>query len=118
VDLIKIIDAITSNKFLIETTFQLEKDFLNIGVNFDIQKPVQDYKQLFYFVSILVNTLNEQDPKRIINLLYSIDLPEEKVQSEMQISSLSFSELLAELIVKRELQKVIMKNYYLNPENQ
>ena len=91
---------------------------MNIGVNFDIQKPVQDYKQLFYFVSILVNTLNEQDPKRIINLLYSIDLPEEKVQSEMQISSLSLSELLVELIVRRELQKVIMKNYYLNPENQ
>ena len=117
-DLVKIIDAIKSNKFLIETTFQLEKDFLSIGVNFDIQKPVQDYKQLFYFASILVNKLNEQDPKRIINLLYSIDLPEEKVQLEMQISSLSFSELLAELIVRRELQKVIIKNYYSNPENQ
>jgi len=93
-----------ANEFLIETTFQLEKYFLNIGVNFDIQKPV--------------NTLNEQDPKRILNLLYRIDLPEEKVQSEMQISSLTFSELLAELIVKRELQKVIMKNYYSKPENQ
>ena len=101
-----------ANELLIETTFQLEKDFLNIGVNFDIQKPVQDYKQLFSFVSTLVCTLNEQAPKRILNLLYRIDLSEEKVQSEMQISTLTFSELLAELIVKRELQKVIMKNYY------
>ena len=117
-DLIKVSKLIASNKFLIETTFQLEKDFLNIGVNFDIKKPVQDYKQLFSFASTLVNTLNEQDPKRVLNLLYRIDLPEEKVQSEMQISALTFSELLAELIVKRELQKVIMKNYYSNPENQ
>ena len=117
-DLEKINDTIMANEFLIETTFQLEKDFLNIGVNFDIKKPVQDYKQLFSFASTLVNTLNEQDPKRVLNLLYRIDLPEEKVQSEMQISSLTFSELLAELIVKRELQKVIMKNYYSNPENQ
>ena len=107
-----------ANKFLIETTFQLEKDFLNIGVNFDIEKPVQDYGKLLNFASKLVNTLNEQDPKRILNLLYRIDLAEEKVQSEMQISPLTFSELLAELIVKRELQKVIMKNYYSNPENQ
>ena len=91
---------------------------MNIGVNFDIQKPVQDYKQLFSFGSTLVSTLNEQAPKQILNLLYHIDLSEEKVQSEMQISTLTFSELLAELIVKRELQKVIMKNYYANPENQ
>ena len=117
-DLIRIDDAIMANEFLKETTFQLEKDFLNIGVNFDIEKPIHDYKQLFSFASKLVNTLNEQDPKRILNLLYRIDLSEEKVQSEMQISSLTFSELLAELIVKRELQKVIMKNYYSNPENQ
>ena len=117
-DLIKISDTVMTNEFLIETTFQLEKDFLNIGVNFDIQKPVQDYKQLFLFASKLVNTLNELDPKRILNLIYRIDLTQEKVQSEMQISSLTFSELLAELIVKRELQKVIMKNYYSNPEIQ
>ena len=109
-DLIKVSKLISSNKFLIETTFQLEKDFLNIGVNFDIEKPVQDYKQLFSFTSLIVNRINNQDPKRIVNLLYRIDLSEEKVQSEMQISSLSFSELLAELIVKRGLQKVIMKN--------
>ena len=107
-----------ANELLIETTFQLEKDFLNIGVNFDIQKPVQDYKQLFSFASTLVSILNEQAPKRILNLLYRIDLSEEKVQSEMKISSLSFSALLAELIVKRVLQKVIIKNYYLKPENQ
>ena len=117
-DLIKVSKLIASNKFIIETTFQLEKDFLNIGVNFDIEKPVQDYKQLFLFTSLIVNRLNNQDPKRVVNLLYRIDLSEEKVQSEMQISSLSFSELLAELIVKRGLQKVIMKNYYSSPENQ
>ena len=117
-DLIKINDTIIANEFLKETTFQLKKDFLNIGVDFDIQKPVQNYKQLFSFASNLVNTLNEHDPKRILNLLYRIDLPEEKVQSEMQITSLTFSEVLAELIVKRELQKVIIKNYYSKPENQ
>jgi len=117
-DLITVNDKIQSNQFLNETSNQLEKDFLSIGVNFDIDKPVQDYKQLFSFTSHLVNALNEQDPKRIINLLYRIDLSEETVQTEMEISILTFSELLAELIVKRELQKVIIKNYYSNPENQ
>ena len=117
-DLIKINETIRDNELLIQTNFQLEKDFLNIGVNFDIQKPVIDYKQLFSFASTLVSKLNERDPKRVLNLLYRIDLSDEKVQSEMQISTLTFPELLAELIVKRELQKVIMKNYYSKPENQ
>ena len=117
-DLIKIKDTIKANKFLIATALQLEKDFLYIGVNLDIQKPIHDYQQLFSLASNIVNRLNEQDPRVIFNLLYHIDLPEEKVQSEMKISTLTFSELLAELIVKRELQKVIMKNYYSNPENQ
>jgi hypothetical protein len=117
-DLATVNDKIQANQFLNETTFQLEKDFLSVGVNFDITKPVKDYKQLFSFTANLVNALNEQDPKRIVNLLYRIDLSEEKVQNEMKNTMLTFSELLAELIVKRELQKVIIKNYYSNPENQ
>ena len=117
-DLATVNAKIKANHFLSDTTTQLEKDFMSVGVNFDIDKPVQDYKQLFSFASSLVNSLNEQDPKRIINLLYRIDLSEEKVQDEMKNSTLTFSELLAELIVKRELEKVIIKNYYSNPENQ
>ncbi len=117
-DLTAVNAKIQSNQFLNETTTQLENDFLTVGVNFDIAKSVMDYKQLFSFTANLVNALNEQDPKRIINLLYRIDLSEEKVQKEMQNTQHTFSELLAELIVKRELQKVILKNYYSNPENQ
>ena len=117
-DLIKVSDTIMANKFLTETNFQLKKDFLNIGVNFDVEKSVNNYKEVFSFTSRLINTLNEKDPKLILNLICRIDLPKEKVQSEMQISSLTFSELLSELIVKRELQKVITNNYYLKPENQ
>ena len=117
-DLATVNAKIKANHFLAQTTTQLEKDFLTVGINFDIEKPVKDYKQLFFFTTNLVNALNEQDPKRIINLLYRIDLSEEKVQNEMKNTKLTFSELLAELIVKRELQKVIIKNYYSNPENQ
>ena len=117
-DLTNLNNIIISNKFLRETAFQLEKDFLNIGINFDIKKPVDNYKQLFFFTLNIVNKLNNQDPKQIPNLLYRVDLSEEKVQSEMQSSSLTFPEFLSELIVKRELKKVIMKNYYSKAENQ
>ena len=117
-DIIEVDNSIKSNKFLNETSLQLEKDFLMIGIHFDIEQSVFTYKDIFSFTFHLIESLNNQDPKKILNLLYTIDLSEEKVREEMQNTTLSFSEMLSEMIVKRELQKVIIKNYYSNPENQ
>ena len=104
---------IKANQYLAETLAQLEKDFLMIGVNFDIEKPIVEYKTLFAFTNNLVNSLNEKNPKLLLSLLYRIDLSEEMVQKKMQETSLSFSEILSELIVKRELYKVVLrKNIY------
>ena len=108
-DLISVNTQIKANQYLAETLAQLEKDFLMIGVNFDIQKPVTDYKALFTFTNNLVNSLNNQDPKRILNLLYRIDLSEEIVQKQMKETDLTFTEMLSELIVKREIYKIIVR---------
>ena len=116
-DLISVNAQIKANQYLAETLAQLEKDFLMIGVNFDIQKPVADYKTLFSFTYNLVNSLNEQNPKLLLNLLYRIDLSEEMVQKQMQETSLSFSEILSELIVKRELYKVLLRKKISYPFN-
>ncbi|MBC8265983.1 MAG: hypothetical protein H8E84_03365 [Flavobacteriales bacterium] len=111
-NLISVQSQIKANQYLEETITQLEKDFLMIGINFDIEKPVANYKTLFVFTYNLVNTINKQHPKRILNLLYRIDLPEEMVQKQMQETDLAFTEILAELIVKRELYKVVLKKKY------
>jgi hypothetical protein len=106
--------SIQNNLFLQETAQQLEKDFLMIGINFDIDTPVSDYKYLFSFTYHLVNALNEQNPQKVLILIYRIDLAEKKVQEEMQKTQLSFTEMLSEMIVKRELKKVLIKNYFTN----
>jgi len=108
-DLVSVESHIKANQYLSETVAQLEKDFLMIGVNFDIQKPVTDYKALFTFTNNLVNLLNNQDPKRILNLLYRIDLSGEIVQKQMKETDLTFTEMLSELIVKREIYKIIVR---------
>ena len=113
-DLVSVDSSIQNQNFLKETTSQLEKDFLMVGVNFDIEKPVESYKDLFSFTFNLINSLNERDPKRLLNLLYRIDLDEEKVKVEMNKTELSFTEMLSAMIVKRALKKVITKNYYAN----
>ena len=107
-------NSIQNNLFLQETAQQLEKDFLMIGINFDIDTPVSDYKYLFSFTYHLVNALNEQNPKKVLNLLYRIDLSEEKVKEEMLKTELSFTEMLSEMIVNREIKKVLIKNYFSN----
>ena len=108
-DLVSVDSFIQNQDFLKETTSQLEKDFLMVGVNFDIEKPVESYKDLFSFTFNLINSLNERDPKRLLNLLYRIDLDEGKVKVEMNKTELSFTEMLSKMIVKRELYKVIIR---------
>ena len=111
-------NSIEKNSFLNETVEQLEKDFLMIGVNFDVPTPVLSYSSLFNFTIHLVDSLLEKDSQKILNLLYRIDLSEEIVKNEMKQTDLSFTEMISEMIVKRELKKVIMYYYYSNLENQ
>jgi len=105
----KVNDSIEENSFLNETVEQLEKDFLMIGVNFDVPKPILNYSSLFNFTFNLVDALNEKDSQKILNLLYRIDLSEEIVKTEMQKTDFNFSKMLSEMIVKRELYKVIIR---------
>ena len=101
--------SIEANSFLNATVEQLEKDCLMIGVNFDIPKPVLCYSSLFNFTFNLVDALNLQDSQKILNLLYQIDLSEEIVKKEMKKTDSPFSKMLSEMIVKRELYKVIIR---------
>lgn len=80
-----------------------------IGVDFDVEKPVPDYRFLFAYTKKLVHTINHQNPELVFNLLYHIDFSEEMVQEKMKTGTLSFTEILTELIVKRELYKVILR---------
>ena len=108
-DLVYINRKIQSNIYLTETLQQLEKDFSMTGIDFDITKPVYSYKHLFDFTFKLINTINQQYPKKILNLLYRVDLSEEFVQEQMRETECSFTEMLSELIVKRELYKVVLR---------
>ena len=105
----KVNDSIEENSCLNETVEQLEKDFLMAGVHFDVPKPVLNYSSLFNFTLHLIEALNEKDSQKILNLLYRIDLSEEFVQVQMKETEYSFTEMLSELIVKRELYKVVLR---------
>ncbi|MEE2699897.1 MAG: hypothetical protein VYD71_00850 [Bacteroidota bacterium] len=108
-DLAVVNAQLQEGQFLKETLTQLEKDFLMIGVDFDIEKSLPNYKTLFTHTKKLVEVISEKNPKLLFNLLYRIDLSEEMVKKQMRVSALSFTQMLAELIIKRELYKVVLR---------
>ena len=105
----KVNHSIEENTFLNETVEQLAKDFAMTGLDFNINNPVSSYKSLFDFTFKLITDINQKYPKKILNLLYRIDLSEEFVQEQMKETEYSFTEMLSELIVKRELYKVVLR---------
>jgi hypothetical protein len=95
---------------------QLKKDFEGAGLNGDFALGLEpDYEMIVNAVSSEIEKVNRSAASKLTGLLYRIDI------SELQVRKLSMAkpehndqEILAELIIKRELQKIIIKEHYRN----
>jgi hypothetical protein len=95
---------------------QLKKDFVGSGLNGDFAMTLeQDYDLIFKKVIDEIDKAGRTAHSKLTGLLYRIDV------SELQIKKLSrekpeneMNEIMAELIIKRELQKVVIKEHYRN----
>ena len=101
---------IQDTKLLSEVIAQLEKDLSEsnpdlISLNFE------NVDQLIEAVADLLWELHSRSQQSLFNLLYRIDLPENKVEETVNSEGFDWS-LLAELILKRELQKVVIRRHY------
>lgn len=93
---------------------QIKKDFENCGLNSDfVSKILPDYALILQIVALEVNSIIKQSSTKLNELLYRIDI------SELQIKKLSkqkadsdFIDIVAELIIKRELQKVVIREMF------
>lgn len=92
---------------------QLKKDFETCALSTDfIDNLPQQYNLL---KSAIIQELNPLLNNNSImqNLLYRIDISEFQIKKYAQTkSTISFNEILAELIIKRILQKVILKKKF------
>ncbi|WP_421920859.1 hypothetical protein [Marinifilum sp.] len=93
---------------------QIEKDFAQFGLevqfsgNFDYA-----YDELFLQLKEHLVWLLDRDYHRLILLLYQIDLSEKQLMNaEAQYPDVPKSDLLAELVILRELKKVLIRNYF------
>ena len=104
----------TTRALLQDTVRQIKKDFLQNGFELQLDEDqFQNYQDLFSSLEEILSWLLERDEPRLLQLLYRIDLGEEKLKkSMMENEQHSLAAILAQLIIKREAQKVLIRNHF------
>ena len=103
----------------------MEKESLETAIqliNKDLEISSEEYlpedssfslDELIKFLSKRIDQMLNQEPERLMQAFYRIDLPEEKVKSVLAFTEgLDVSHELAKMVVDRELQKVYFRRKY------
>ena len=100
---------------------QLKKDFENCGLDSGFtENLIPDYDFIFNLVNLEVEKINlsavrhdKSKSNKLNELLYRIDISEMQIKKAFAVNSnTTLNEIIAELIIKRELQKIVIKEHY------
>ncbi len=97
-----------------EAAQQIIKDFAEFGLEIQFSGDVtQFYDELFAQMHGYVIALLETSQSKFFNLLYRIDVSPTDIQKyEVERPEAAWSELTTELIIFRELKKVMIRDYF------
>ncbi len=97
-----------------DTANQIIKDFDMFGMEIKFSGNAYNaYEELFDQIEPHINQLINSNQPKFMGILYRIDLSDEQIKNAVtQNSSESFSEIVTDLIIKRELQKVVIRKHY------
>jgi|AntRauTorckE6833_2_1112554.scaffolds.fasta_scaffold01658_3 hypothetical protein len=98
---------------LVKTVDQITKDFSTFGleVRFSGNYAIA-YEELFGHLHSHMLRLLESDVEKLHALLYHIDVDERKIRAEQsRHPGWSYSEVVTELTLYRELKKVVIREY-------
>ncbi|WP_068472731.1 hypothetical protein [Saccharicrinis aurantiacus] len=112
--------ATRKNELIIETGKQIQKDFAEFGftIHFSEQADIF-YDELFHQMKFYVADLLANNMEQFMHFLYRIDVSEQQIamyQNEMPDSH--YDEVITELIIHRELKKVITRDYFRQQSKQ
>ena len=97
-----------------KTALQLIKDFDRFGI--EIQFPADlemAYNDLFDQLTSVIQDMLNINHSTLYSLLYAIDLSEQIiVRGAGEMPDLEMHEVIAHLLLERELKKVIMREYF------
>ncbi len=99
-----------------QTVEQVKKDFTMFGMDVEFTGNTDmAYNEMFIQLSSYVAHMLEIDPHRLSSLLYQVDLGENKIMESSNLHpEWPLAEVITELVIHRELKKVLIRNYYKN----
>lgn len=110
----ELIQASRKNELIIETGKQIQKDFGEFGLEISFSGKAEIfYEELFDQMRTHIDTILSESMERFMHFLYRIDISEKQItlyQNEM--SNSNYNEVLTELIIHRELKKVITRDFF------
>ena len=92
-----------------ELILQLKKDFASAG--FPIKLLLTQKYSFDELCTHLQNAFRDRSAQQLFNLLYRVDVSEKQLVQGMPTPGID-DRLFAEIIVKRELQKVVLRKLY------
>ena len=97
---------------LIQVVEQIKKDYGMFAIEIQFSgNPALAYTELFGQLNAHLKTLERANKQKFISILYRVDLSEQQIAKALaEHPSDTFSAVIADLILKRELQKVVLRN--------
>ncbi len=92
---------------LFEKDFQLDGSYLDLSNESEFT-----YDQAFLKIMRVVEDLMEKDFERLIQVLYRIDVSEEKLKAALAASNDNPASVISKMIIERELLKVEFRKKY------
>lgn len=98
------------------TAEQIIKDFDMFGLEIKFSGNAYNaYEELFEQIKPHIDALIRINHQKFMNILYRIDLSDTQVKKALESNAAEpFSDIISDLIIKRELQKVVIRNQYKN----
>jgi hypothetical protein len=109
-DLPEVFQKILQGKeFLRQLIIQLKKDFSASGIPLKIKL---NHPYTFADLSKeILDILEKIEIQQVFNLLYRVDINETQLENEMKSPGIDLR-IISDLIIKRELQKVVIRIHY------
>ena len=97
-----------------ETVKQIAKDFSWSGLEIQFSGNGDNaYRELFVQIHPQIEKLLKEYSGKFYELMYRIDISETQIRKAVSSAKdRSFSEVVTDIILKRELQKVVMRKSY------
>ncbi|MFL5765858.1 MAG: hypothetical protein ACJ77K_18075 [Bacteroidia bacterium] len=97
-----------------QTADQIKKDFEMFGLEIKFSgNTYEAYEELFDQILPHIDRLISSNRSKFMGILYRIDLSDEQIKKAVASNaSESFPEIITDLIIRRELQKVVIRNHY------